>query len=388
MRIRLLPEILKSKNKNLAALLFIDLSKAFDSVYIKLFLKKIENLGIRGPALKLLKSYLTNRSQFTTNGKINSELCNIEFGTPQGSILSPLLFNLFLNDIVNLPLKGNLILYADDICVSYINSDKNTLVKSMQTDLDTLSNWFKFNFLSMNNKKTKFMIISPSINTSNLYVKPIIDNIEIEKVSVFKYLGLQIDENLKWTEHINFIKNKIKPIIGILWRVSKYTSIITKKKIYYALIHSHLNYLVSIWGSAYKSHLKSLSILQNKSLKIVHNLPWRHNTIQLYADTKILNINNLNEKNLCILIFQITNNLIKGQFNIILNNQIHTYATRVANHIHIDFSRTNMGKFSSLRKAVHLYNCVPAEIKSAPNLIIFKKLINKFYINNQCHRIL
>ena len=159
-------------------------------------------MGVRGPALKLITSYLTNRQQYVSSGKLSSDLCNINFGCPQGSVLSPLLFNLFLNDILNLPLTGKIILYADDICVSYINTDTSLLYKNMQQDVLLLDNWFKSNFLTMNIKKTKFMIISPS-KSINCDSPPVLDNIKIEQVSEFKYLGLLIDENLKWSEHID-----------------------------------------------------------------------------------------------------------------------------------------------------------------------------------------
>jgi hypothetical protein len=263
-----------AKAKTLGALLFIDLSKAFDSISKPLLIEKCELLGIRGPALKLITSYLNNRYQYTANMNTKSENLINDFGVPQGGLSSPTFFNIFINDIVNLPLRGNIALYADDICISYSNTSEHTLMKDMQNDLNIITNWLNFNELTMNAKKTKFMILSPS-QPPKTHNPPTIATIPIEQVKTFKYLGLIIDEQLKWKHHIEHVINKIAPITGILWRTRHSTTLAMRRKIYFALIHSHLNYLAAIWGNTYKSHLKPLKVMQNKALKIVYNYEWR-----------------------------------------------------------------------------------------------------------------
>jgi Reverse transcriptase (RNA-dependent DNA polymerase) len=373
---------LDSKAKNLGALLFIDLSKAFDSINTLLLIKKCELLGIRGPALKLLTSFLTNRKQFIYNGKTKSDTLANLFGVPQGGLSSPTLFNIFINDIVNLKLKGEIVLYADDICVSYTNTLVDNLKSDMQHDLDVITNWLNFNQLTMNAKKTKFMILSPS-KPPTMCNPPLINNVPIEQVNSYKYLGLVIDEQLKWKSHIKHIINKIAPITGVLWRTRHYTSLAMRRKIYFALIHSHLNYLVAIWGNTYKSHLKPLRTIQNKALKIVYNYEWRKNTIELYAQTKILSITNLTFVNMSIFMYQITNNLIKTKIICLKNNQIHKHELRNASDYKIDGYRTHVGAFETSRKASQTFNNLPPMLKEIDNINLFKRLIKKYYVNVQ-----
>jgi len=371
-----------SKPKNLGALLFIDLSKAFDSINTLLLIKKCQLLGIRGPALKLLTSFLTDRKQFIYNGKTMSETLSNLFGVPQGGLSSPTLFNIFINDIVNLELKGDIVLYADDICVSYNNTSVDNIKNDMQHDLDVITNWLNFNQLTMNAKKTKFMIISPS-KPPTMCSPPLINNVPIEQVNSYKYLGLVIDEQLKWKSHIKHIINKIAPITGVLWRTRHYTSLAMRRKIYFALIHSHLNYLVAIWGNTYKSHLKPLRTIQNKALKIVYNYEWRKNTIQLYAQTKILNITNLTHVNMSIFMYQITNKLIKTNIICLKNNQIHEHELRNASDFKVDGYRTHVGAFETSRKASQTFNNLPPKLKEINNLKLFKRLTKKHYVNLQ-----
>jgi Reverse transcriptase (RNA-dependent DNA polymerase) len=371
-----------SKPNTYGALLFIDLSKAFDSINPELLLKKLEALGIRGTALKLIRSFLTDRKQFTYNGNIKSDIMSILFGVPQGGISSPILFNCFLNDIVNLPLKGKIILYADDICLSYTNTSLNTLSNDMQHDLNLLTNWFNYNQLTINAKKTKFMVLSPS-HPPTLINPPNVSNTLIEQVKSFKYLGLIIDEQLKWQNHINHVINKIAPITGILWRTRHCTTLSVRRNIYYALIHSHLNYLIAVWGNAYKSHLLPLKTIQNKAIKIIYNFEWRKHTVDIYAQTGILNLSNLKIKNQSIILHQHEHNLIKTNITTRKINQTHSHNLRNASHYVIDPFRTHVGKSEPLRNAAITYNNLPQSLKSIVNLNTFKSHLKLHLIKQQ-----
>jgi hypothetical protein len=252
----------------------------------------------------------------------------------------------------------------------------------MQSDLELLKKWFNVNSLTMNINKTKYMIVTRGEQKLTV-TKPKLNDICLEQVFTYNYLGLIIDAKLKFGEHIEYVKTKIAPIIGILWRTRHIMPNKLKRQVYYAFINSHLSYLVGIWGNAYEKELDTIKVLQNKAVKIIFNYDRLKNTKELYQETKLLNVKSLNCKALCTLMYKYTNNLIKNNFEVQYNNDVHRYNTRQAIDLHIDFSRTNIGKMGILTKAVNLYNDLPREIKEAQNIKQFTMLVKEYWLMTQ-----
>ena len=174
-------------------------------------------MGIRGVAKMWFQSYLTNRTQFVQIHDITSTSQHINCGVPQGSILGPLLFLIYINDIKN-STELTLLCFADDTTVSFSSSHPETLYDTMNTQLELLNQWFGANKLSLNVKKTKYIIFKPSIGSQNRVVNNqllTINNQPIERISntsdnkSFKFLGIHVDENITWKHHINYICTKI-----------------------------------------------------------------------------------------------------------------------------------------------------------------------------------
>jgi hypothetical protein len=374
---------LDAKKNIQVALMFIDLSKAFDTVPHNILLSKMLKLGIKNKNLLLFESYLKHRIQFMKNNNLCSENRVVICGVPQGAILSPTLFNIFINDIASLPLRGRIILYADDICLKYEGCNATDMVKFMEKDLVILDNWFKANKLSLNIKKTKFMIISPKhIKNDNIEL-PQLNNMKIERVQEYKYLGLIIDSNLKWSTHIDQIKSKILPIIGILKRIKYTVPTSTKLRIYFSFVQSHLNYLNVIWGSAANIYLSNLKVLQNYALKNIYKLNFREPTLNVYRIANLPNLNTLRLINLAKFLYKLQNGMIKSDLSLTLNKEIHRYSTRISNAIRIDYARTNFGKFAVLREGIHLYNSIPNYIKEIPNFNSFKQNVRLYFLSKQ-----
>jgi hypothetical protein len=384
--ISLLNDIQKGldRKKNIqVGLLFIDLSKAFDTVPHDLLLNKLSKLGLKHTELSLFESYLSHRRQFVKCNNCTSTKQFILCGVPQGAILSPTLFNIFINDIAKLPLKGKITIYADDICLKYENLNPNQIARDMESDLLLLNEWFKANKLSLNVKKTKFMFIGPRHVKNDNIIPPKLNNTYIERVNEYKYLGLIIDSGLKWTAHINYIKFKIFPFIGILKRLKSVLTINIKKQIYFSFVQSHLNYLNIIWGSAAKTHIKCIKVLQNYAIKNIYNLNFWEPTTNIYKIANLPSLDTLRYINLAKFLYKLENNLIKSDLSLTLNNEIHNYATRISNIYRIDYARTNFGKYAILREAIHLYNSVPNNLKIANSLIAFKIKIKNYFLTLQ-----
>ena len=222
--------------------LLIDLKKAFDTIDHRILLRKLYSYGIRGSMLKWMESYLTDRSQYVVfDGKV-SETRSIECGVPQGSILGPLLFIISVNDICNVSPMLFKILYADDTCVLISGNHLNDLIDRLNTELISLNNWFKANKLSLNTKKSFFMIFYRSRIKPNVINRVVIDNHQLTQVNSAKYLGVIIDHKLNWIEHISYVKSKMSKGIGIMFKAKQF---LTKKALlmlYHAYIYTVLRF--------------------------------------------------------------------------------------------------------------------------------------------------
>ena len=197
--------------------IFLDLSKAFDTLNHKILCHKLEYYGIRGVTLKWFKNYLENRMQFVylNDYNVSSSLRNVSCGIPQGSILGPLLFIIYINDITTSSSILKSILFADDTNLFNSNQNFQQLIESTNFELNKLSEWFKSNKLSLNVDKTKFIIFGNKhilLNSSQL----ILDGKILEQVKETKFLGVVLDEKLNWSQHINHISLKISRGLGII----------------------------------------------------------------------------------------------------------------------------------------------------------------------------
>lgn len=208
---------------------------------------------------------MTNRKQSCSVGDSISDSATIRTGVPQGSILGPLLFNIYINDIFILELKGELQCYADDAVLKYRAKSMNELQCLMQQDLELISKWFSANFMKINIDKTNYMIFSRGNNSQNLTLR--IAGVELRQVAETDYLGLKIDKGLKWKNHIQKTRNKILPIIFALKKARGCLNTSSCWNIYNSFILPHLNYMNSIWGSVGASQLHCLNVLQNKAIK-------------------------------------------------------------------------------------------------------------------------
>lgn len=224
-----------------------------------MLIDKLMVYGIRGRTLHILENYLKIRSHYTDNNNIHSNIFNNTnpYLVQQGSNLGPLLFILFINDIFDLKLNGKIVLFADDAILIYDNTNTINLKNEMQEDMNTIYKWFSQNKLSMNIKKTKTMIITNTQSNRKFKLSLKLRNQEIEQVNNYKYLGITIQNDLKWDIHIN----KVSAMICVVSRLGSKINNSTLKSIYYSYIHSQLCYLIPIWGSSSPNYLtKNLQI--------------------------------------------------------------------------------------------------------------------------------
>ena len=211
-------QLINNNENNLTSCcIFLDLSKAFDTVNHKILLDKLEHYGIRGVGLTWFKSYLDNRTQIVTVNGENSIELNVNCGVPQGSVLGPLLFLLYINDIYNSSKVLDFHLFAVDTSILFADKSLNTIEQKVNYEMKNVSEWLLANKLSLNVSKSNFLIVRPHKNNRIINLKINDENLKQEAFS--KYLGVLIDEKLNWKQHINQLNTKISKSIGILYKL-------------------------------------------------------------------------------------------------------------------------------------------------------------------------
>ena len=309
--------------------IFLDMSKAFDTLNHDILLDKLRFYGITSKEICFFKSYLNNRTQYVDYDGTTSDIEQITTGVPQGSILGPLLFVIYINDISNASNFFKAILYADD---STLITSLDTSEVNINYELSKISNWLKLNMLSINVSKSKFIVFHmpqkgfniPSLN---------INNTNIERVTEFNFLGIIIHQHLKWDSHINKIAMKISSATGIIYKLKKIFPQNILLTLYNTLILPHIHYGILLWGY----NLNRICILQKKAIRAITLSNYISHTEPIFKRLGILKIEDiflLNELKFC---FRLLNNNLPVYFKSIQvsrHHETHSYNTRNKENVH------------------------------------------------------
>ena len=310
--LKLVDKLTEEMDKNNIPLnIYIDLSKAFDTLNHEILLSKLNYYGISGAENNLFCSYLTGRRQFVDfKGSISNSLA-VTTGVPQGSILGPLLFLVYINDLPSISNIFEMLMYADDTTL-YCNLNQNTCAIVINNELDKISEWLSSNKLSLNVRKTKFMLFHTSHRNID-YPTLKINNSEIERVSDFNFLGLVLSSNLKWHDHVNHISLKISRVIGIMYRLKYIYPQEILQMLYNTLIVPHFNYCLLVWGSKIvKGH--RIHLLQKKALRLITNNDYLAHTEPICRHLRIVKVTDMYRLSVWKFYFKLMNNQLPAYF--------------------------------------------------------------------------
>ena len=309
--IHLLNYLGQAKNEKLITIgVFCDLAKCFDTISHSILLKKLEKIGIHGLELEWFKSYLNNRNQFVyTNGE-KSNLLGINKGVPQGSILGPILFLIYINDIKNCTSLMTL-LFADDSNFLISGKDLNQIVEILNIELKNICDWFRCNEMSLNPTKTKFMIFNKredAINWEEIKIKLDFNN-ENENdtdkirylgyinqnsdIPAVKFLGVYIDSQLNFKYHIEYLRKKVSRNMYIINRVKHFLCEKSLVTLFHSFINSHLLFCLPAWSCGLESSINPLAVLQKKAIRIIHKSAYNQHTAPLFKKINVLPIKEL-----------------------------------------------------------------------------------------------
>ena len=361
--------------------IFFDLRKAFDSVPHRTLLEKMKHLGYNEHVLKWMFSYLCNRKQYVVlNGK-QSSMKPVLSGVPQGSVLGPLLFLIYINNAVHAALDSHthIILYADDILLYRVISN-TTDYSMLQTDINTVSTWVTSNNLSLNVEKCKLMVISRLRKKSVSVPLLSLNGLPMERVSSYKYLGITITEDLSWSTHINEISRKSRKQIGMLYRqFCAWSTPEALLQLYTSTVRPHLEYASQVWNPHLTKHVNQLEQVQKFALKMCLK-QWNLSYPDLLQLSSLSNLAAQREHlNLCYF-YKIVNGLFEfPNCPLTLRSLNYPHRDGRSNLYVQPQASSNAHHCSFFPATISLWNSLPSSIATASTLKSFKSQLLASY---------
>ena len=356
---------------------FVDFAKAFDTIDHNLLLRKLTIYGLSPQTLKLIASFLTNRRQAVYQDSLVSPLMPIKYGIPQGSVLGPILFSIYINDLP-LFISSSCELFADDTTMHTTGKDINDVSNTLQSDVDKLETWSELNHMALHPNKSKFMLVTTRQKRQNITCKSNglkIHGKILEEVNSHRLLGINIDNNLSWSNHVSMLSKKISKKIFQLNRIKHFLDQHTRKLFFHAYILPDIDYASTCWDLASKKCLKPLQSLYRRSLKLVL---LRSSSLEIshYKKLNILPFDMRCQYNKGVFMYKIMNNLAPAylceRFPVKdIRNKITVVTPR---------PRTDLFKTSLIYSGSALWREIPLYLKNKNSVSSFKKAYHKHLI--------
>ena len=367
---------------NFVLTLFIDLKKAFDTVNHLIMLSKLEHYGIRGHCNKFFASYLENRKQYVYCNNVNSSILDMLCGVPQGSVLGPTLFLIYVNDMINCIQHSKLQLFADDTITSVSGKNLNVLFEWLKLELKSLMMWFRANKLSLNFDKTFYSIFRSIKSTVPACYDSINVNGEtIKRKRSAKYLGLTFDEVLSWRHHVEKLLSELSRYFYLFYNLRKVLPHKFKLQLFSSYVYSRVSYGLHCYGVARDCIVNPVKVICNKLLKILLLKDRRYPTNDLFKECKMLKFDDLKNVTACKFVHKSvypdaeTPVQVKNHFT--LNSRVHDRDVRDKLKVRVPYVKRVFTESSIRWYGAYFWNSIDINIRKITNLNLFKKCLKK-----------
>lgn len=349
---------------------FLDLKRAFETIDKEVLLQKLkEYYGVKGNVIKWIRSYLTERGQKVKYGTATSNERKVKYGIPQGSVLGPLLFILFINDISRIFNCAKFHLFADDTIIYLSGKNCRSTIEILNQELEKLMNWLNGNKLKINVAKTKAMMLGKKKFREEL--KTLKDGIsiggsEIEMVEEMKYLGLIVDCQLNFKSHVNYMCKKISSKLGVLGRCSGFISKRTRLTIFNTIVLPHFTFVGTVLYIASKSDIDRLQILQNRAMRIILKRDRYCRISVMLRELQWLDVAALAEYQVLVFIHKTVLGLMPEYLcrNVLTFANVHDHGTRGRENLRLQGVSTACAHNSVFVKGAVSYNRLPRTLKN------------------------
>ena len=339
--------------------------------------------------LNWFKSYLESRAQYTCINGCSSLLSVIDYGVPQGSVLGPLLFLIFINDIGFLP---NLInkpkLFADDTNLFVDSPTLSDLQIKCQNSIDQISDWLLANKLTVNHSKTCYMLFTPpAYCNKNSELDLHINKNKINKVSSTKYLGVVIDENLDWKPHIYNLSVELRKFIGIFYKLSFKLPPFILRTLYFTFVYSRILYAIEVYANTFLTYLHDLIVINNRILRIMQHATRFTRVTDLYSTYNTLPVNKLFQFQILLHAYKLLfcSDMLPTIFHYpkLTNCAFHSHNTRTKFDFHFVTFNTTAGSKISYKLCAKFWNLLPLNLKESNNIKTFVRVVKAYLSNNE-----
>lgn len=376
------------EDNKIILVIFLDLKRAFETIDRQILLEKLQRYGVRGTALQWFASYLADRTQVTKINEVVSDEVEVTRGVPQGSILGPFLFALYINDIVNILRHCSCHLFADDTVLYIEGEDVDEVIKLLNEDLLLVSKWLEANKLKLNVSKTVGMCLGSTKlykQFSNSREKVKVDEVHVHFQECVKYLGVMIDRKLSFNDHLDYVCKKISRRLGLLTRLSNSVSLFARLTVFNTTILPYFHYCATVMYMLNKGDIDKLQKLQNRCMRTILKCSKYTPIREMLNKLQWMCVSDFIEYKCLIFLHKLLNGHLPCYFNkyMVKCSDIHNYQTRNKDNIYVDKVHSDRSFKSVFVKGLITFNKLDTDLKNTRSEKLFKIKLKQHYLNWQ-----